>query len=205
MKRILFIPIIAIILTAISSFNECHAESHTDKKQLIKDAATALVESIYDDTIMTTSSASETINESEATNAEHYRYLREQSETTENIMIVLIGTTVPFLSLIIIVFLVLYFVNKKRKLRYHTIELAITNGKNLPDSFYENLDQSSTKSRLQSALVWIAWGVGIILFLLSVSNIDWATMGVIPLLVGAAKLITYIAEDRQKNKKGDAE
>ncbi len=205
MKRILYIPIIAIILTAISCPSKCYAESSTDKKQHIKDAATALVESIYDDTIITTSSASEIVNESEATNAEHYRYLREQSETTENIMIVLIGTTVPFLSLIIIVFLVLYFVNKKRKLRYHTIELAITNGKNLPDSFYENLDNSSTKSLLQSALVWIAWGVGIILFMLCVSNIDWASMGIIPLLVGVAKLITHIVEERQKNKKEDAE
>lgn len=201
MKRIIHITLIAILMTAISVPHKLHAEDPDNRKQHIKDAAIAFVESIYDDTVMTTASIAENPDESQTADADHYNYLREQSQQTETIIIVLIAMVTPFLSIIIIVFLALLFSNKKRRLRYHTMELAITNGKDLPASFYENFDNSSTKSMLHSALVWIAWGVGITLFLMVVGNLVWATIGVIPLLVGVAKLITHIIENRQKQKK----
>lgn len=205
MKRIFHITVIAVIMAAISFPYKLHAEDSANKKQHIKDATIALIESIYDDTVMTTVPIHEKSNELQTADADHYDYLLEQSQSTENIIIVLIAITTPFLSLIIIVFLALFFSNKKRRLRYHTLELAITNGKDLPASFYENLDNPSTKSMLHSALVWIAWGVGIILFLLCTSDLELATMGSIPLLAGVAKLITYAVENRHKQKKENAD
>ena len=100
----------------------------------------------------------------------------------------------------LIVFFIIRGITIRQREHNKLIEKAIECNYPLPDDFFKAPKRH--RSRLQSALVWIAWGVGIISFCLIMSNDTVYAIGLIPLLVGIAKLITYFVEDR---KKEDAE
>ena len=68
----------------------------------------------------------------------------------------------------------------------------------LPESFFA-IPEAEKKSRLQSGLVWIGWGLGLICLFAVCGSIKTAMIGLIPLFVGTAKLITYFVEDRKKD------
>lgn len=208
MKHIINISIIAaVVMTAI--FFSANTYAGNDKKQLISQEVTELVESICNDSKEINASTPvidrSYNNDDHFSESQYYEYRKSVSDNMIAIIAIIFGVLTPFLSIVAIVFIALLFAHKKRKLRYHTIELAISNGRDLPDSFYESFDNKNGRSRLQSALVWIAWGIGIALFLLCVDDIESAFIAAIPLLVGAAKLITYFIEDRPKKVKEDAE
>lgn len=118
------------------------------------------------------------------------------------VLIVFIAIVTPFACVVLIVFFAIRGITSRQREHNKLIEKAIDNNYPLPNNFFEAPKQN--KSRLQSALVWLAWGIGIIAFCLIISgakNTAYA-IGLIPLLVGSAKLITYFVEDR---KKGNAE
>ncbi len=98
------------------------------------------------------------------------------------------------------VFLICSFIYRKRTYRYRIIEKAIENNIPIPESIltdWESQNKGNEKSsQLQSALVWIAWGLGIIIFFLICGLYEMAGISSIPLLVGMAKLITYFIERR---------
>lgn len=117
----------------------------------------------------------------------------------ENFGIVLflsIATTAPFACAVLIVFFIIRGITIRKREHNKLIEKAIECNYPLPDDFFKAPKRH--RSRLQSALVWIAWGVGIISFCLIMSNGTVYAIGLIPLLVGIAKLITYFVEDRKK-------
>ncbi len=198
MTRFINISIIAVVLTALLFPLSIKAEESAAKEQ-IKEAVSKALNSI--DTISTSKVVIEypdydksDTNYSDNTISEHIVELSA----------IILGITVPFATIVIIVFLIVSFMLKKRRLHYHAIELAISNGRELPDSFYDNFNKFKSKSRLQSSLVWISWGIGIFFILYFSDDIESASFGIIPLLVGISKLITYHVEDRKKNQK-DAE
>ena len=125
---------------------------------------------------------------------------RLKSEGVFIIAIVFIAIVTPFTSLVLIVFFAIRGITCRQRERNKLIEKAIDNNYPLPDDFFSS--QKNPRTRLQSALVWLAWGIGIISFCLIMSNDTVYAIGLIPLLVGIAKLITYFVEDR---KKEDAE
>lgn len=201
MKRLLYIPITAVIMAVLMS----PASIHADTKQQIKQAAAELAQSVADlDSITAATPVLSSGYDNTENSYEYYRYKRETGERIVELTAIILGISIPFASVILVIFLALSHVHKKRKLRYHTIELAITSGHELPDSFYESFDNPKHKSRLQSALVWMAWGLGLGLLFFVCGEPEFAAIGSIPLLVGIAKLITYFVEDRPKKEK-DAE
>ncbi len=122
--------------------------------------------------------------------------------------IVAIGVMTPFITIVIIILLIVRFNIKKVQSRNRIIEKALDNNTQLPEEFFN--ESKKSKTRLQSALVWIAWGVGIaiVLFVLQPEDAGPKTsyiIGCIPFLVGIAKLITYFVEDRNNNQEEDAE
>ncbi len=118
------------------------------------------------------------------------------------VLIIFIAITSPFACAVLIVFFIIRGITIRQREHNKLIEKAIECNYPLPKDFFNAPKQS--KSRLQSALVWLAWGVGIIAFCLIVSGAKDTVfaIGFIPLLIGVAKLITYFVEDR---KKEDAE
>lgn len=103
----------------------------------------------------------------------------------------------PFIATVLIVWLCLYYATQRRRGREQLIAMAIERGYALPDGFY---DTTTTKSRLQSGLVWLMWGIGLIIVMTCLGSLSLGTIGLIPLLVGVAKLITYYVEDRPSAK-----
>ena len=123
---------------------------------------------------------------------------RFESEGIFIITIVFIIIVTPFASIVLILFFAIRGITSRQRERNKLIEKAIECNYPLPDDFFKAPIQH--KSRLQSALVWLAWGVGIVVFFLIVDpTVTAYSIGLIPLLVGAAKLITYFVEDRKKD------
>lgn len=159
----------------------------------------------------------ERLNQSDSVSAKHFSEpininITEMSsgelEAHWITMIVAIGVMTPFIATVIIVLLIVRFYIKKVQSRNRIIEKALDNNAQLPEEFFN--ESKKSKTRLQSALVWIAWGIGIaiVLFVLQPEDAGPKTsyiIGCIPFLVGIAKLITYFVEDRNNSQEEDAE
>ena len=119
-------------------------------------------------------------------------------ESVGAVLFLSIVATAHFACAVLIVFFIIRGITSRQREHNKLIEKAIECNYPLPNDFFKAPKQS--KSRLQSALVWLAWGVGIIAFCLIVSGAKDTVfaIGFIPLLVGVAKLITYFVEDRKK-------
>ena len=111
------------------------------------------------------------------------------------VLIVLIAVVIPFASLVLIIFFALRAITSRQRERNKLIEIAIKSNYPLPDNFFSKPQTSHT--RLQSALVWLACGIGTIAFFLVIFDDALYAIGIIPLLIGIAKLITYFVEDRK--------
>lgn len=195
LKTILF-ALISIVI-----FSSCNNEEL--KQQKLNEAVT--------------SALNERFNQSDSVSTKHFSEpininIREYSGGEEDApwitTIVAIAVMTPFIAIIIVVLLIVRFMTKKVQSRNRIIEKAIENNAQLPEDFFN--EPKKSKTRLQSALVWIAWGIGIalVLFVLQPEDAGPKTsyiIGSIPFLVGIAKLITYFVEDRNNNQEEDAE
>ncbi len=122
---------------------------------------------------------------------------RFKSEGIFVVAIVFIVIVTPFASIILIAFFAIRGITNRQRERNKLIEKAIENNYPLPEDFFAS--QKNTRTRLQSSLVWLAWGIGTMGFFYIVDPTETAfSIGLIPLLVGVAKLITYFVEDRKK-------
>ena len=119
------------------------------------------------------------------------------AETAIAVIVILAIFVFPLVSLIAIVWLIVWFSTRKSRDRNRLVAMSIERGIPLPPDYFRQVQ----RSRLQSGLVWVMWGIGImIFFLIAVGAKTAAVLGLIPLLVGAAKLITYFVEDRPNNR-----
>lgn len=127
-----------------------------------------------------------------------YDHEEDMMEYALSIVAVIGGLLTGILIFVLPIFFICYFIYRKRTIRYRIAEKAIEKNMTLPDSFFA-IPEADKKSRLQSGLVWIGWGLGLICLFLVCSSIKTAMIGLIPLFVGVAKLITYFVEDRKKD------
>lgn len=122
---------------------------------------------------------------------------RYDSEFGDEVIVPVVAIVTPFATLVAIVFIIAWFRRKNVLTKAHVMEAAIAKGVTVPESFFANYNVKRT--RLQSSMVWMAFGIGIAGFFLIIEAYQVAMLGVIVLLVGAAKLITYLVEDRKTN------
>jgi uncharacterized membrane protein HdeD (DUF308 family) len=127
-----------------------------------------------------------------------YDHQEEMMEYTIQIVAVIGGLLTGILIFTLPIFFICYFIYRKRTIRYRIAEKAIEKNMTLPESFFA-IPEAEKKSRLQSGLVWIGWGLGLICLFAVCGSIKTAMIGLIPLFVGVAKLITYFVEDRKKD------
>ena len=124
---------------------------------------------------------------------------KNDGENFSGVFIVFIAIATPFACAVLIVFFIIRGITSRQREHNKLIEKAIENNYPLPDNFFDAPKRH--KSRLQSSLVWLAWGIGTMGFFYIVDPTETAySIGLIPLLVGAAKLITYFIEDRKKER-----
>lgn len=127
----------------------------------------------------------------------------EMMEYYVGIIAIIVGCAMLILICVLPIFFICYFIYRKRVARYRIIEKAIENKIELPEKILAELETSTSerqaKSPFESAMVWVAWGIGIMLFFIYCNNYKLAGLCVIPLLVGIAKLITYFIERKNNN------
>lgn len=189
LKLNMIVAIIALMLLATSCIKTQSGIDRNELKEIVTEAM---------------HSASMVESDSISSSTVVFKGVESDSDSHKvQLVAIIFGTLTGAMIIILPVFLICYFIYRRRTIRYRIIEKAIENNIQLPTEFYKGEEARPRRSRLQSALVWIAWGVGIITFLLIADGKDGIGFGIIPILVGTAKLITYIVEDRKKP--GDVE
>lgn len=108
----------------------------------------------------------------------------------------MIAVILIFSTPILVFFFLFRFLYKVKSDRNRVIEFAIKNNAKIDSGIFS--DYKTPRTRLHSALVWMAWGVGIMVFFCCVGADVVIGLGAVPLFVGIAKLITYFVEDRKQ-------
>lgn len=209
MKRLVYVLMIAVIASV--TFSSCSRKALTQEE--IDDFNRQISEKLEQienkssrniDTITIDSTGTDSIVKTDADNNSKKTEItiiqgHNDGEHAGEVLIVFIAIVTPFACVVLIVFMILRTVTTRQRERNNLIEKAIENNYTLPHDFFASYRNART--RLQSALVWLAWGVGIMAFFLIISDETVYAIGIIPLLVGVAKLITYFVEDRKKEGK----
>lgn len=118
---------------------------------------------------------------------------------------IVIISIMPFLTAILIVFLVMYSKRKKEQQLMQLYQKAIESGRDIPEDFFKR-PVDEPKSYLLKGLIWTAVGLGLSIGGLILMGFDspWA-FGLIPLLVGIAYGISYFVEQKQKKSQSTNE
>lgn len=111
---------------------------------------------------------------------------------------VALGVIIPGAVTVMVFFLIFRYLRQRRLDRYHVIEHSIDKGVVLPDSFYMAESNKNTNTP-RSAIVWIGWGIALIVFFLGISAEELTALGIIPLFIGIARGVTYLI-NRHDNK-----
>lgn len=210
MKRIAYFLATAILaVTAMSSCqrkaisqDEIEEFNQQNNKSLIElnnnvntDSTTTLIliDSTQADTTIKINAQRES-PQSEITISQFPNFNRENIGA---VFIIFTAISAPFICIVLIVFFIIRGNTLRQRDRNKLIGKAIDNKYPIPDNLFEA--PKAPQSRLHSALVWIACGIGFTIFFFVVAPDKSAfAIGLIPSLVGIAKLITYFIEDRKE-------
>mgnify|MGYP000816731923 CR=1 FL=1 len=99
---------------------------------------------------------------------------------------------------IFIVYFIGLFIFKSKRDKNNIIRLAIESGRELPKEFFA---KEAPKFRLQSAIQYIAWSVGLFVFFIVVGADAVAYLCLIPFIIGIGKLIAYFLYEHKKSDK----
>lgn len=106
-------------------------------------------------------------------------------------------TTAPFLMVILIVFFSIKAKKEREKARYDLYLKSMEAGQPLPEKIFE--EPVKKVSNLQRGAIWLAVGLGVVIFGLFENESSLMGLGAIPAFVGAAYLLVYFIEKRNSN------
>jgi len=98
----------------------------------------------------------------------------------------------PFVMVILIVYFSMRESSKRGQRRYDISMKALELGQPLPQSFFD--EPKKRGSRLQSGLVWMGVGIGLVIAGLFSDEEELFTVGIVPAFVGLGILIAYFVE-----------
>lgn len=113
---------------------------------------------------------------------------------------VVLGLSMPAIVTVLVFMLIFRYLRRRKLDRYRVMEYAIDHGMQLPDSFYLAEEGRNTNTP-RSAIVWIGWGLAIIVFFLCADLEPLASFGLIPLFIGVARGVTYIINRRDARQR----
>ena len=114
------------------------------------------------------------------------------AEATVAILAITLSLGMP----IIILLMVLYFSYRKRRQRMDLIQSFVAAGKDVPEQL---LDEAGETDPLRSGINLVAIGIGLLAALHMVGADEAAAFGMIPLLIGLARLGYHFLSKREKN------
>ena len=101
---------------------------------------------------------------------------------------VVVFLAISFLLPLLIIFVIIYFVNKNRKERYKLAQMAIQNGQPIPDDILKNQVASTSKSGdYQTGIRQMFLGVGLAIFLGIVAGKIGFGIGALVFFIGLGK------------------
>ncbi|MGL4293178.1 MAG: DUF6249 domain-containing protein [Bacteroidales bacterium] len=118
-------------------------------------------------------------------------------DAMEDILIPITAIVIPFLVAFLIVFFVLRFQLNRKKEKYAVVMKALEMGKDLPAEFFQEKPKKQA-SPLESALVLIAAGLGLVVMAVFISPILYG-VGALCILIGIAKFIAWKIELQKQN------
>lgn len=96
----------------------------------------------------------------------------------------------PFLFVIVIIFLNLRARNTESKRRYDLYVKSIEMGQPVPEDFFNEPNKNSASS-LKKGILWFAVGLGLLIFFLIDKEKDGMIFGIVPTFVGIGYLLVH--------------
>ena len=151
------------------------------------------------DSVITTDSSTVIVSSGENTHILQFDYPpMDQQLSVSETLVRITAIIVPFASAIGIVWLILAYRQRRHRDRLRIIELSLTHGQPLPDSFFRSAGIDPQR-RLLSGFYWLGAGIAIILFFAATFQAVWA-LGLFPLFIGIGRIVVARIETRQKEK-----
>ena len=147
--------------------------------------------------------------EVEKARMDHQRLLASQenegvSKNTIGLFAVILGVTVPFVAICLILWLIFKFDSSNKKMKYQIVEKAIENGIDLPKDFFSSLDnKNKNKSGFKTPVTLIAVGLALMAFFLYVGSLEVALLVSMIWLIGVGYLIVAILEKKKEKANED--
>ena len=147
--------------------------------------------------------------EVEKARMDHQRLLASQenegvSENIIGLFAVILGVTVPFVAICLILWLIFKFDSRNKKMKYQIVEKAIENGIDLPKDFFSSLDnKNKNKSGFKTPVTLIAVGLALMAFFLYVGSLEVALLVSMIWLIGVGYLIVAILEKKKEKANED--
>lgn len=112
----------------------------------------------------------------------------------------ILGTVLVFGMPVLAVFLICYFIYRTKRARYQSLSQILVSGRDIPEGMFP---QSDSRAKWNSGIKYVAWGTALMLFFLVRSQIEWAVLMLVPIAIGAGKLIAYHNEKKEKSSSID--
>lgn len=146
--------------------------------------------------------------EVEKARMDHQRLLASQenegvSENIIGLFAVILGVTVPFAAVCLILWLIFKFDSRNKKMKYQIVEKAIENGVELPKDFFNSLDNKQKKNGFKTPVTLIAVGLALMAFFLYVGSLEVALLVSMVWLIGVGYLIVAILEKKKEKANED--
>lgn len=118
------------------------------------------------------------------------------------IIAIIMGIAAPAAVVVLIAYFICKSSRQKARDKNEVVTKAIAAGYPLPEGFYKS---DAPNYRLQSGIVWIGWGLGmVILFLLDAGRI-WLPIGIIMSFIGLSRLAVYFVTRKNAEEKDFAD
>lgn len=118
-------------------------------------------------------------------------------------IIPVVGIVFGVMCPVLIVLVIMVYIYKICSSRNRVIEAAVARGIDVPASAFTR--SRTPRARLNSAMVWLGVGLGLIAMGAMMEDADFMGIGAVPMFIGIGKLVTYILEDRKKGSDATTE
>lgn len=108
-----------------------------------------------------------------------------------------VAITTVFSTILISIFLLLFFPWKKQRAKYRLMEKAIESGRDIPADFFQ--DHNVKRSSMESSFIIIGTGLGILVLAFCIKEEVLIGISAIVLFAGIGKLAAYLIEKKKKD------
>lgn len=111
----------------------------------------------------------------------------------------LVATIIPFVFVIAVVWMLLYYKNKNLMAKYRVIELSINRSEKLPEVFYTGAKATNmalNRRRLFNGMIWVGFGLTAMAFFSTVEVKAMVAVSLLPIFIGVAKIVCYFIEQK---------